>query len=242
MNARFNERAATYRQAAVVQRQLADWLAEWLEEKQTLLGKSAIELGAGDGLFTQRLAPRLDRVTAIDAAPQMVSRGRGRVPHVQWRVGDAWRLDAPAVDRLYSASLLQWLPQPAQALRRWRHLVKPQGRMLHGFYTAPTLTEWAAAVSDCSPLAWRTADQWSASFRDAGWDVLRSESSTRNVRFDSSLDLLRFFHRTGAVAPRGLGAGSLRPLLDQYDRQYALPQGGVRSTWTFFRIEAAHGG
>ena len=131
----------------------------------------------------------------------MVERGRSAVPSARWQVGDAWSLDAAPVDRLYSASLLQWCPTPRKTLAHWRDSVKPGGRMLHGFYVAPTLWEWETLAGSSPGLKWRTADEWDAAFREAGWRVLRREVQQRSVRFDSALALLRFFHKTGAATP-----------------------------------------
>lgn len=244
MTPRFNERADTYAESAVVQRELAAWLAQWLEPAEAVGALTALELGAGDGLFTRRLVERIGRVTAIDSASRMVERGAVLVPQARWRCADAWRLEPDAigtapVDRLYSSSLLQWCDDPVDALYRWRPLVKPGGRMLHGFYVAPTLAEWESLSGIEPAVAWRTHEQWSELFHAAGWRVLRQEVDKRTFRFDSALALLRFFHRTGAATLRRLGAGALRRLLAEYDRRFGDGKSGVTSTWAFCRIEAS---
>lgn len=244
MTPRFNERADTYAQSAVVQRELAVWLAQWLEPADALGALTTLELGAGDGLFTRYLAERASGVTAIDSAPRMVERGAVLVPQVQWQCADAWRLEPGAiqsapVDRLYSSSLLQWCDDPVDVLNRWRLLVKPGGRMLHGFYVAPTLVEWESLSGIEPAAAWRTHEQWAEFFRAAGWQILRQDVEQRSFHFDSALSLLRFFHHTGAATPRRLGAGALRQLLAEYDRRFGDGNSGVVSTWAFCRIEAS---
>jgi SAM-dependent methyltransferase len=251
----FNECAESYADHAVVQRALAAWLAEWLEPSQSLRELSALELGAGDGCFTRYLAERAGRLTAIDEAPRMVRRGRRAVSSARWRVGDAWTIAAEPVERLYSASLLQWCPSPVETLRHWRRAVKPGGRMLHGFYVAPTLWEWESLAGPARGLAWRTPAEWEEAFQEAGWRVLRHEAQHRSVRLESALALLRFFHKTGAATPVGTGAGKLQRMLREYDARFAWNAtvnadsteapanalaGGVVSTWAFFRIEAAN--
>jgi SAM-dependent methyltransferase len=235
---------------------MAKWLGEWLEPAEMLRQLSALELGAGDGCFTRQLAERTSSLTAIDEAPRMVRRGRGVVPAAQWQVGDAWSVDAEPVHRLYSASLLQWCPAPREALAHWRRVVKPGGRMLHGFYVAPTLWEWESLAGPSRGLTWRTAEEWDVAFREAGWGVLRHEVQRRRVRFESALALLRFFHKTGAATPVGMTAGTVRRILREYEARFARrgrPAGingecarslsyGIVSTWAFFRIEAVNEG
>ena len=238
----FDRRADSYARFAVVQHRLAAWLAEWLEPADAAADVTALELGAGDGLFTRFLAPRYAPLTAVDIAPRMVDEGRRGMPCVAWRVADAWQLDGEPVDRLFSASLLHWCHDPVAVLRRWRRLTRPGGRMLHGFYVAPTLAEWQSLAAARSPVEWRSPTQWIAYFREAGWSVLRNEAQTRVERFASALDLFRFLHHTGAVAPRRTPVASFRRMIADYDRNFRSTPGGaaVASTWTFFRIEAVN--
>lgn len=241
MPASFDARADSYAEAAVVQRELASWLVEWLEPAETTRGLSAIDLGAGDGLFTQYLLGRFQGLTAVDISPRMVERGAARFPDAAWQVGDAWNwlpAGGPA-DRLYSASLLQWCPDPQAVLGRWREVAAPAARMLHGFYAAPTLDEWHSLQPNPAPVTWRTPREWLARFRAAGWRVMRSETTVRTFRFPSAIDLLRFFHRTGVADPGQLTAGQTRAILRELDRRHAAANGasGVPTEWTFMRIE-----
>jgi SAM-dependent methyltransferase len=59
-------------ETAAVENALDAWLAQRLP-------RSAVELACGTGLFTRRLAPRIARVTAIDASPEVLAINRARV-------------------------------------------------------------------------------------------------------------------------------------------------------------------
>lgn len=239
-NLPFNRRADSYRVHAVVQRRLATWLAEWIEPAEKLGKLTALEVGAGDGLFTDFLVSRCPQLTATDIAHRMVELGKQRLPQVDWCVSDAWQLESRPVDRLYSASLLHWCDDPAAVLRRWRRFVNPNGRMLHGCYVSPTLTEWQSIAGDYSPVQWRDALQWQALLSDAGWRIVRCETTEHVQRFDSARHFFRFLHCTGAVPPRQTPVTKLRCLIREYQRRFASNTGphGVRSTWTLMRVEA----
>lgn len=239
MSLQFDRRANSYSQAAVVQQRLAAWLAEWLEPLEQTRLLSALELGPADGLFTSVLAPRFRCLRAMDIAPRMIERGRCQLPQVEWCVGDGRCPEGPSVDRLYSASFLQWCDEPITVLRRWRTLAKEGARMLHGFYVAPTLSEWQSVAPGRSPIAWRNPSEWLELFREAGWRVLRSDSCKHTQPFASAMDLVRFFHQTGATTSNRTPVGELRQAISAYDQQFAIANGstGVKSTWTFFRIE-----
>lgn len=51
-------------------------LATWLSKRKP---RSLLELACGTGLFTRHLAPRVKRVTAVDASPEVLAINRSRV-------------------------------------------------------------------------------------------------------------------------------------------------------------------
>lgn len=237
----YENRAASYSRLAIVQRGLASWLAEWLESSRTAAWQTAVEFGAGDGLFTRCAADRYASFIATDISPRMVDQGRRRLPHVTWQVADAWDYAGSAVDRVFSSSLLQWCPEPERVLRQWRELTLPEGRMLHGIYVSPTLAEWYSLASVQSPLEWRSANRWRQLFHEAGWTLLRSECRTYIQEFPSGLDLVRFLRHTGATCGNSPSLGELRRRIATYERRFPARDlhGGVTSTWTMLRIEVS---
>lgn len=234
----FDQRADRYAEHAHVQRQMADWLAEWLPE---ISGGMAIEYGAGEGMFTRRALPYFEDLFAIDVAPRMVAVGRERAPNAEWGQGDAWMGTGlgPDVDAVLSASLLQWCPEPATIFQRWREMLRPGARMLHGFYVDPTLNELEELQGrDSMPLNWRTPEQWRAALETTGWTIERMESETRCVTYRSALELLRSLHGVGAVRRGGLRGTRLRRIIREYDCRHATENGGVYAHWTFCRVQA----
>jgi SAM-dependent methyltransferase len=237
----YEERAESYSRLAIVQRGLASWLAEWLENPKLAAWQTAVEFGAGDGIFTRCAAERYAKFIATDISPRMVEQGRRQMPDVTWIVADAWEYVGPAADRLFSSSLLQWCPDPESTLRQWRTITLPGGRMLHGIYVSPTLAEWYSIGGIESPLEWRTADRWRQLFHEAGWTILRSECRTYVQDFPSGLDFIRFLRHTGATCGSSPSLAELRQRIATYERKFSakdLP-GGVTSTWTMLRIEVA---
>jgi SAM-dependent methyltransferase len=234
----YEHRAESYSQRAVVQRKLAAWLAEWIEDSSNRDNLEALEFGAGDGIFTRILTRCFCRLTATDLSPKMVQQGRRRLPKIDWHVADAWNYAGDTVDRLYSASLLQWCPDPERVLREWRDTAKRGARMLHGFYVAPTLPEWYSISSNRSPLEWRSPHEWECMVREAGWSLLRSESRACKQEFPSGLDFIRFLRHTGATCRGTSSIAELREMIADYERGFPAHDGGITSTWTFFRLEA----
>jgi len=67
-------------------------LERWLDARRP---QTALELASGTGLFTRRLAPKVNRLTAVDASPEVIAINRGRVEarNVEYVQADlfAWR-------------------------------------------------------------------------------------------------------------------------------------------------------
>jgi demethylmenaquinone methyltransferase/2-methoxy-6-polyprenyl-1,4-benzoquinol methylase len=71
------------REVAAVEEALATWLTARRPD-------SVLELACGTGLFTRHLAPRVGRLTAVDASPEVIAINRSRVaaPNVEYVEAD----------------------------------------------------------------------------------------------------------------------------------------------------------
>jgi malonyl-CoA O-methyltransferase len=231
----FNRRAAQYEQHAPVQREAATWLAEWLPPT---IDHPALELGAGTGLFTRHLVGRTRRLVASDTARNMVRIGMETLPEAEWLVADAATPPADQSYRwLFSCSLVQWLPDPLAAFRTWHRASAPGARLLAGWFVRGTMAEFFAACPGASPFIWREPAEWTDLLELAGWSTARQETRQFIRHHPSATAMLREIHHAGAVIPRRMGIGTLRPSLRQYDRDHRTER-GVPTTFQFLRVEA----
>jgi malonyl-CoA O-methyltransferase len=232
--ASFDRAAPNYHEHARVQAALADWLAEWLPVKRD---GSALEIGAGPGVFTRKLLPWAGVLTATDISPAMCAAGRAALPQVEWRVMSAEAPEAGPWDWIFCSSMLQWAADPEKVFAGWHEQLAPGGRLLAGLFAEGSLPEWRAVAGEDSPLAWRTAEEWCACLGRAGLRVVRSEVQPRVFEFPSARAFLRSVHGVGGAPQRRLLLGRLRRLLRAYEARFHVP-GGVPATWMFCRIEA----
>jgi malonyl-CoA O-methyltransferase len=151
----FSQAAATYDQAAVLQRQVRDELLGRLDVLR-MQPAAIVDLGAGTGQGTIALKRRYpgSRVVAMDLAPGMLQQARKRqtlLRRFDRVVADAAALplgDA-TVDMIFSSLMLQWCNEPDRVLRECRRALRPGG-VLHFTTLGPdTLVElrrsWQAA-------------------------------------------------------------------------------------------------
>ena len=233
-NKSFSRAAPHYRQFAHVQVAMADWLAEWVPVERT---GSALEVGAGTGLFTQRLLPWSGRYVATDLSPQMCGEGRHLVPAVEWSVMAAENPLPGPWDWIFNASMLQWVEDPADVLSAWRQALRPGGKIVAGFFVEGSLPELRQLTDGWAPLVWHGPKFWEDAIRQAGLRLVRSDCIERVFRHDSALEMLRGLHGVGASPVRRYGHGELRSLLRRYETEFRVGD-QVRSTWQCYRFEA----
>lgn len=120
------------------------WFAE-LDEVETWLGNCAwddtLELAAGTGRWTQVLAKHASRLTALDAAPEMleIARARPGTEHVEWVQADVADWEPTRLyDQVFFGFWLSHVPASQfapfwQRLQRW---LKPAGcvRLIDSVY------------------------------------------------------------------------------------------------------------
>ena len=99
-----------------------------------------LDLGCGDGVLTAQLAPRIARITGIDASPNMIASLHQTFPALDARVVDARYLGretdlvAGRFSKIFSNATLHWvLRDPttrADVFEACRAALRPGGRMV----------------------------------------------------------------------------------------------------------------
>ncbi len=234
----FSRAARTYLKYAQVQVEMARWLSQWLPPGRR---GAALEIGAGPGIFTERLIPWEGRLLATDLSDAMCAAGQLRVPQAEWRVMAAEAPSGGPWDWIFSSSMLQWAADPASTLAAWEACLAPGGRVVAGLFAAESLSEWAALSGESPPVTWRTPEEWRQALEGAGLRLLREDSVKRVFCYRSGLDFMRSIHGIGGAPGRRHGPGSLRRLIGQYEARHGGP-GGVWASWSFYRFEAVRRG
>jgi SAM-dependent methyltransferase len=238
----FGSRAYSYACNAIVQKDLIEWGMDYFEDDKAL-NREILEFGAGTGLLTEVLLRNYMNVTASDISSEMVGVGEKTRPESNWVQMDAWNPSFHKVDRICSASLLQWANDPAKVLKNWKSFLKEDGKMSHLFYVSPSLKELYSIAHDLMPVTWHSPNEWEGYFSDAGFVIDRSDVFEKKYVLRNSLELLRLLHGIGAVYQnRNTSPGKLRNILKKYDEEFCSNDAeveGVFSTWEFYKIECS---
>lgn len=142
---RFDRAGASYESVALAQRQVAAEVAARCPDR--LVGP-VLEIGAGSGLLTRLLAPRLTEgcYVALDISPGML--GHAAMPDAVKMAADG---ETPpfrpgTFGFLASSSAMQWYADPARSLPADLALLRPGGGFALAIFVKGTLAELAEAA------------------------------------------------------------------------------------------------
>jgi SAM-dependent methyltransferase len=111
------------------------WLGQRFSEH---LGRRVLEIGAGIGTITEKLEPGLELLIALEVdrfyVDRLKNKFRGR-PHVRPYLSDValadWEsLKAERLDTIVLSNVLEHIPDDAAAVRRFRQILPPGGRVV----------------------------------------------------------------------------------------------------------------
>jgi ubiquinone/menaquinone biosynthesis C-methylase UbiE len=112
--------------------------------------EAVLEVGAGTGLMTAAIAPRVRRLVATDYAEAMLAQLRTRITdarlsNVDCAHGDIYALDYPprSFDTVVAGNVLHLVPDLPRALHALCHVLRPGGKLI-----APTFCH------DETPFSW----------------------------------------------------------------------------------------
>ncbi|QXT34548.1 methyltransferase domain-containing protein [Sphingomonas sanguinis] len=217
--ARAFDAAAAYDAHAVVQRQVADWLAERIVAVAPPAPR-VLEVGCGTGFLTGATLPRLvcPDWLMTDIAPAMLARGMAAHPAVRGRVMDGEFPDLPGespFDLIVSSLAVQWFGDLDAGLRRLAGWLAPGGRMLVTTLVRGTFAAWHEAHRAEGFVA---GSPVYPPVEALGWPV---ETRSFVQRHDSAADFMRALRAIGAGTPRDghrpIPPGAMRRIAKRFE-------------------------
>lgn len=227
---RFRRSDATYRDNAAVQRHVASRLTRMLEP---VAGRPEriIEIGAGTGILTERLAelyPHAD-ITAVDlVSSRHLAIVSPRVKVVE--TDGEWFISTVAegaADLIATSSTIQWFNSIPSFFKRCQRAMSRGGIVAAATYGSRNFEELDSA--GVARRRFASLDELREMVPD-GFEIVASEEEIVKETFDSPASLLRHLRATGVNATDSGAAAtvSARRLLNNYPLD---PEG--RATLTF---------
>lgn len=239
----FDRAHATYRQAAVVQREIAAQCLQLVPADRDY--PTVLEIGAGGGVLTRPALAGLEvqRYIACDISKAMLQNlpCRSEVRTVQGD-GEALPMATPCVDLLLSASTMQWYTAPERALPENLSLLRPGGRFALAVFVRGTLPELRAAseatgFGATQPLV--SASTYRHIVARSAAIHWHSRVQTHIQWHDSVADFLRSHKKTGATFSPGakhyLGKNRFRQFCAEYAARFGC-QGKIPARYRVLYI------
>lgn len=173
-------------------------------------GERLLDVGCGTGIVARTAAARVGsagRVAGLDINEGMLRVARRLGPAIDWRRGDALALpfEDGAFDAVASQQMLQFVPDPAQALREMRRVTARGGRVvaavLRPIEFAPAYVPLADALTAHagpeagammrSPFPDYDRERLRALFRSAGFADVHVRILMEAERYPSPSEMLR---------------------------------------------------
>lgn len=250
VRARFEHGMATYEQHAVVQRRMAEELAEELRPLiRCERPIDAMELGCGTGLLTRRLfdACPIRRLTAIDLASRSETHlrrleQRYRDVRIEFTAADIETSDFPNdLDLIASNAAFQWVEDAERLYRRCADALAPGGILAFTTFGPEHFQETVALQGPT--LHYARLDRHAA-LLDARFEILSASDNRVVMHFDSPRHVLRHIKATGV---RGAKKNTWTPSdLARFDAAYrerfSDADGRVTLTYAPIRIIARRRG
>lgn len=224
---RFGGCAATYDNAAEVQRRVAHRLAD-MAAPLLADGIRVLEIGCGTGTLSERLM-RLCRpslYTLNDISGEMIAtalrrmEATGKTTPTDIMEGDAELAAWPAADAVVSASAVQWFERPTEFLAKASTCLPRGGTVALATYGPQTFRELREGGA---PNGYPTMSEWRKAMARHGFETVAAESETVTQTFASRTAMLRM------IAQSGIGT--------RRERQDAGGGNGARElTWEYLML------
>lgn len=195
---RFSNSSKTYDDNATAQRQIVDTLARSIERLSTDASPDIIEIGAGTGMLSRRLATlthstglTLWDITPIDSSlpgTHLTCDGETEIR----RIADE------SVDIIASASTIQWFNSPLSFLREAFRVLKPGGLIALSTFGADNFSQLADFLP--TRLHYLDCRQWIEDLRRIGFSETDVTDDRITLSFPGPTDMLRHIKMTGVNA------------------------------------------
>ncbi len=250
--ARFASAAQTYHEESGLQRSVAQKLASSMLPGDEV--EKILEIGCGTGALTELLRRRfrVAEIHALDIARPMIEMAGerlGECGRIRWHVADARRF-SPDKDfsLIVSSSALHWMTPLSETVKRLANMLEPGGELVAAVMVKGTFEELRAArLCLCPkkppPVDLPSSEEIFEAITGAGLKTESHRDEVLRVWYDSAGNFFRSLNRQGVTGVsngngRLLNRTDLRKLLNYYDRQFAVPTGGIFATCRVLYVKA----
>lgn len=228
---RFARARATYSREARVQQQVAEKMANLIQQSlPDTHFKRIAEFGCGTGLYSQLLnniwQPTLLHLNDLCPEMRFCLTELTSLTNVVFEAGDAESCPLPGqLDLLTSCSTLQWFTSPAAFFQRSIELLRPCGVLGFSTFGKRNLQEIRTLTGN--GLEYMPIEQLEKELKASGFRILHLEEEEAVLHFPTPVDVLRHLRMTGVTGTekQTWSRGRLGTFCKEYVRLFGSSKG-----------------
>ncbi len=152
-------------------------------------GERILDLGAGTGHLTKKIAEAAALVIGIDKSPDMVAKAKSAYPEIEFyeKSGADFHFDQP-FDAVFSNATLHWIHEPEKVIACVHQALKPGGRFVGEFGGKGNVNRILVALTNALHAKGITADVHTNYFPSLAEYATLLEKGGFRVTFASHFD------------------------------------------------------
>lgn len=228
---RFEHSFPVYEQHAVVQKQMAEKLADYIFASCGENYKKVLEIGCGTGFLTKHIMNdfKVGKLLINDISPEVIGYIEKIAPYCNYLIGDMENIVFDTKFNIVTSNAaFQWAEDLQAMINRFYHVLKQDGVLAFTTFGERNF-EQITKISN-RQLMYKNLDKLEPMFSDYDVKILKEE--VVELEFNSPVDVLRHIKGIGAnaMAAEFWTKGVLKEFEKKY-REYFTTENGVSLTY-----------
>ncbi len=228
---RFEHSFPTYDSHAVVQKEMAKKLSDYILNFCGENYKNVLEIGCGTGFLTRHIMEdmKIKKLLINDISPEVIGYIEKIAPYCNYLIGDMEHIIFEnKFNIITSNAAFQWAEDLESMIKRFYNVLKPDGVLAFTTFGERNF-EQMTKISD-RKLMYKPLDELSEMFN--GFEVKVIQEEIHQIEFKTPIDVLRHIKNIGAnaIAAEFWTKGALKDFEGKY-REFFTTDKGVSLTY-----------
>ena len=185
--------------------------------------ETVLELGAGTGLLTKRIAKNIkfSNFYANDLIEKSKHYVQKIIPNAMFFAGNALKIKTPRkADLIISNAMFQWFDNLDKAIETLKLSLKKDGVIAFSTFTPSNFKEIKELTG--LTLKYKTEDEIKEILTNHGFEILYCESFYEEMKFNTPLELLAHMKNTGvnSLSEETWTVKKIKDFCDKFNKKY----------------------
>lgn len=223
---RFEHSFPTYDSHAIVQKDMAEKLTDYVFAACGEHYPSVLEIGCGTGFLTRHVVMdlKIKKLLINDISPEVIGYVEKIAPYCNFLIGDMENITFDTkFDIIVSNATFQWAEDLETMIKRFYNILKPDGVLAFTTFGERNFEQMTKIAN--RKLMYKSTEELSTMFDGFELKILKEEISP--MEFATPIDVLRHIKYIGAnaIAAEFWTKGGLRDFESKYRQDFATENG-----------------